>query len=155
LASPNSALLRFFCTSKILSFISFAPPKEMNQRKRGRKRQLQPCPRPATQALLALRSWLKFAPFPVPLHTPITRFEHIHKTPLLLCGISPKGVRKISSDNWVSNGLREFWEKATVLKLAAKACCKQYCLRPDLLESGRVVLRGQASKQEPQNYLQP
>jgi hypothetical protein len=26
-------------------------------------------------------------------------------------------------------GLREFWEKATVLKLAAKAFSKQYCLR--------------------------
>jgi hypothetical protein len=32
-------------------FISFAPPKEMNQRKGGRKYQLQPfCP-PATQSL--------------------------------------------------------------------------------------------------------
>ena len=30
---------------------------------------------------------------------------------------------------WISNGLREFWEIATVLKIAARACCKQYCLR--------------------------
>jgi hypothetical protein len=29
----------------------------------------------------------------------------------------------------ISNGLREFWDKATVLMLAAWACCKQYCLR--------------------------
>jgi hypothetical protein len=29
----------------------------------------------------------------------------------------------------ISNGLREFWEKATVLKLAEGAFSKQYCLR--------------------------
>jgi len=45
-------------------FISFAPPKEMNQRKGGRKSQLQPFPAPATLAILALRKGLKFAPFP-------------------------------------------------------------------------------------------
>jgi hypothetical protein len=48
-----------------MMFISFAPPKEMNQRKGGRKSQLQHFPTPATQALLALRKVLKFAPFPV------------------------------------------------------------------------------------------
>jgi len=53
---------------------------------------------------------------------------------------------------WISNGLREFWEIATILKLAVMACCKQYCLSE---QSERVVLRGQAEKQEPQNYLQP
>ena len=53
---------------------------------------------------------------------------------------------------WISNGLREFWEKATVLKLAARVCSKQYCLSEC---NERVVLRGQAEKQEPQNYLQP
>ena len=36
----------------------------MNQRKRGRKCQLQPKRAPATQALLALPFCLKFAPFP-------------------------------------------------------------------------------------------
>jgi hypothetical protein len=40
----------------------------------------------------------------------------------------PQWGRKYSNGNWVSKGLREFWEKATVLRLAAKACCKQYCL---------------------------
>ena len=30
---------------------------------------------------------------------------------------------------WISNGLREFWDKATVLRLAARAFSKQYCLR--------------------------
>jgi hypothetical protein len=30
---------------------------------------------------------------------------------------------------WISTGLREFWEIATVLRLAASAYCKQYCLR--------------------------
>jgi hypothetical protein len=45
--------------------ISFAPPKEMNQRKRGRKCQLHPKRAPATFALLALPFWMKFAPFPV------------------------------------------------------------------------------------------
>jgi len=29
---------------------------------------------------------------------------------------------------WISNGLREFWKIATVLKIAARAFCKQYCL---------------------------
>jgi hypothetical protein len=29
---------------------------------------------------------------------------------------------------WILKGLREFWEKVTVLRLAARACCKQYCL---------------------------
>jgi predicted RNase H-like nuclease len=48
-----------------IMFISFAPPKEMNQRKGGRKSQLQHFPAPATLALLALRKVLKFAPFPV------------------------------------------------------------------------------------------
>src|SRR5450759_1561123 len=31
-------------------------------------------------------------------------------------------------NSWISNGLREFWEIATVLRLAARAFCKQYCL---------------------------
>jgi len=28
----------------------------------------------------------------------------------------------------ILNGLRKFWVKAPVLKVAAMACCKQYCL---------------------------
>jgi len=32
--------------------------------------------------------------------------------------------------NWILNGLREFWEIATVLRLAAQAFSKQYCLTP-------------------------
>ncbi len=54
---------------------------------------------------------------------------------------------------WISDGLREFWVKATVLRLGAVDQSKQYCLSP--ASAGRVVLRGQAEKQEPQNYLQP
>lgn len=27
---------------------------------------------------------------------------------------------------WISNGLREFWEKAIVLKLAARACSRHF-----------------------------
>jgi len=54
-------------------FISFAPPKEMNQRKRGR----------ITHApLLRIFNIIKFVP-------------------------------------WFSSGLREFWDKANVLRLAA------------------------------------
>ena len=30
----------------------------------------------------------------------------------------------------ILSGLREFWEKATVLRLAGKAFLKQYCLNP-------------------------
>jgi hypothetical protein len=56
---------RIFGNTKSSLFISFAPPKEMNQRKGGRKCQLQPKRAPATQALLALPFCLKFAPFPV------------------------------------------------------------------------------------------
>jgi len=37
-----------------------------------------------------------------------------------------RGTRKRAS--WISNGLREFWDKATVLRLAAVAKSKQYCL---------------------------
>jgi hypothetical protein len=44
-------------------FISFAPPKETNQRKGGPKCKLQPKRALATQALLALPFWLQFAPF--------------------------------------------------------------------------------------------
>jgi hypothetical protein len=54
---------------------------------------------------------------------------------------------------WISNGLREFWGKAKVLKLAAGACCKQYCLSDPAYAGERVVLRGQASKQEPQSRI--
>jgi len=56
---------------------------------------------------------------------------------------------------WISNGLREFWEIATVLKLAALAYSKQYCLSDPPVGGERVVLRGQAEKQKPQNSLQP
>jgi len=58
-------------------FISFAPPKEMNQRKRGRKCQLQPKRAPATLALLALPFCLKFAPFPVCPRTSIYKINNI------------------------------------------------------------------------------
>ena len=54
---------------------------------------------------------------------------------------------------WISQGLRTFWEKVIVLKLAAMGLSKQYCLRRSLRR--RVVLRGQAEKQESQNVLQP
>ncbi|MCX6260555.1 MAG: hypothetical protein NTY95_06925, partial [Bacteroidia bacterium] len=47
------------------------------------------------------------------------------------------------------------WEKAIVLRLAALAWCKQYCLSDPPEGGERVVLRGQAEKQKPQNYLQP
>jgi hypothetical protein len=46
-------------------FISFAPPKEMNQRKGGRKRQPLPVCPPATQDLLAPPNRERFTPFPV------------------------------------------------------------------------------------------
>jgi hypothetical protein len=44
----------------------------------------------------------------------------------------PRSINSINywnlSDNLISNGLREFWEIATVLRLAAMAISKQYCL---------------------------
>jgi hypothetical protein len=58
-------------------------------------------------------------------------------------------------NNWILKGLKEFWEIATVLKFAEVACCKQYCLRDPPFGGERVVLRGQAEKQLPQNSLQP
>jgi hypothetical protein len=55
LALPSSssciAWLLGFCSPKFYSFISFAPPKETNQRKGGRKVQLQLFWAPATQGL--------------------------------------------------------------------------------------------------------
>jgi hypothetical protein len=56
---------------------------------------------------------------------------------------------------WISIGLREFLEKAIVLRLAAMAWCKQYCLSDPPEDGERVVLRGLAEKQEPKNSLQP
>jgi hypothetical protein len=83
-------------------FISFAPPKEMNQRKRGRNRaigelgeakcQLQPKLAPATLAILAQPFWLNFAPFPFCLRTFINQIKLEHYS------------------FWIYNGLREFWE---------------------------------------------
>jgi len=73
-------------------FISFAPPKEMNQRKRGRKCQLQPKLAPATLAILAQPFWLNFAPFPFCLRTLIYQIKLEHYS------------------FWIYNGLREFWE---------------------------------------------
>ena len=52
---------------------------------------------------------------------------------------------------WISNGLRLFWKIATVLRLAARALSKQYCLSP--ASTGRFVLHGLAERQEPQNNL--
>jgi hypothetical protein len=53
----------------------------------------------------------KFAPFPV----------------------CPRTLNYRNSQNsfcfWILKGLREFWEKATVLKLVAMDLSKQYCLR--------------------------
>src|ERR1035437_8846699 len=40
---------------------------------------------------------------------------------------------------WISNGLREFWEKAIVLKLAARACSKQYCLTPNVARGSCIA----------------
>ena len=33
-----------------------------------------------------------------------------------------------SVNSWISNGLRLFWDIATVFRLAVLAFCKQYCL---------------------------
>jgi hypothetical protein len=49
---------------------------------------------------------------------------------------------------WISNGLREFWEKATVLKLAARACSKQYCLTPSEA-SGELYCVGKLKNRSP------
>jgi hypothetical protein len=37
---------------------------------------------------------------------------------------------------WISNGLREFWEIAIVLKLAVVAFSKQYCLSDSEVRGG-------------------
>jgi hypothetical protein len=41
---------------------------------------------------------------------------------------------------WIYYGLREFWEIATVLRLAAMALSKQYCLSNHAEAGERVVL---------------
>jgi hypothetical protein len=50
--------------------------------------------------------------------------------------------------SWISTGLREFWDKATVLRLAALACCKQYCLTPSEAE-GELYCVGKAQNRSP------
>jgi hypothetical protein len=71
LVIPKVEIPRYFCFPQKFLFISFAPPKEMNQRKGGRKRQPQPvCPL-ATQGLYAPPNRLRFAPFPVSPRTSI------------------------------------------------------------------------------------
>ena len=45
------------------------------------------------------------------------------------CELTEAKFNKIMNVSWISTGLREFWEEANVLKIAVKACCKQYCLR--------------------------
>jgi hypothetical protein len=86
---------------------------------------------------MALPICLKFAPFPDFLPTVNYRILLIHYY------------------FWISNGLREFLEIATVLKFAVGAFSKQYCLSDPPVGGERVVLRGQAEKQEPKNSLQP
>ena len=101
-------------------FISFAPPKEMNQRKGGRKCQLQSKRAPATQAIKALPFCLKFTPFPVCPRSSIYQIMQHH-------------------DNFgISNGLREFWDKAIFFRLAAQAIGKQYCLSDAERSRGRA-----------------
>jgi hypothetical protein len=50
-------------------FISFAPPKEMNQRKGGRKRQPHQFVAYCTMPFPAPTNMVRFAPFPVCLRT--------------------------------------------------------------------------------------
>jgi hypothetical protein len=78
------------------------------------------------------------------------RFDGIYRLTAIWVRISIN--KKIRNNIWVSNGLREFWEKATVFRFAAQAFSKQYCLSE---QCEHVVLRGQDEKHEPQNYLQP
>ena len=108
----GSKVKRISGNTNNIMFISFACPKETNQRKR------QP------QIFFGLTA--------------------------ILVRISIN--KKIRINIWVSNGLREFWEIATVMRLAARALSKQYCLSE---QRERVVLRAQAEKQPPQNSLQP
>ena len=47
----------------------------------------------------------------------------------------------------ILSGLREFWEKATVLRLAGKAFLKQYCLsRP---KGGELYCVGKSKNRSP------
>jgi hypothetical protein len=78
------------------------------------------------------------------------RFDGIYRLTAIWVRISIN--KKIRIKIWVSNGLREFWEIASVMRLAARALSKQYCLSE---QRERVVLRAQAEKHTPQNSLQP
>lgn len=57
-------------------------------------------------------------------------------------------VGKSEYYNWVLNGLREFWEIATILKLAAMAISKQYCLTPSEV-SGELYCVGKLQNSSP------
>jgi len=64
------------------------------------------------------------------------RFDGIYRLTSIWVRISFK--KNIRITIWVSNGLREFWEIATVLRLAARAWSKQYCLSDAERSRGRA-----------------
>jgi hypothetical protein len=50
---------------------------------------------------------------------------------------------------WISQGLREFWDKATVLKLAAWAYSKQYCLSDPAQRDRELYCVGKLKNRSP------
>jgi hypothetical protein len=112
--------------STIQLFISFACPKETNQRKRqpqiffglnilsvAHALQLVVL-RPPQTVMLTLSQ--PFATSKMLIYFQ-KRFDGIYRLTAIWVRISIN--KKILINIWVSNGLREFWDKATVLRLAA------------------------------------
>ena len=65
------------------------------------------------------------------LHMPCWRYRPVRSSHHFRVPLAPPFMKfcNIMHVFWISIGLREFWEIATVLKLAERACCKQYCMR--------------------------
>jgi hypothetical protein len=53
---------------------------------------------------------------------------------------------------WILIGLRTFWVKVIVLKPAAMACCKQYCLRSSAKRSDELYCVGRLKNKNPKMF---
>jgi hypothetical protein len=99
LTSSSSASLRFFC-----------PPNE--PKVAGTEPQAS-----------SAQPNANFSPSGARLHKPNT-----HTVRAVVRTISGSATH-LSKRFWISTGLREFWDMVNVLRLAAVAWCKHYCLR--------------------------
>jgi len=92
----------------------------------------------------SLKSFLGLTSYRLPTHFTISkmliyfqkRFDGIYS--LMAIWVRTSSNKNIRIIIWVSTGLREFWEIAIGLKLAARALSKQYCLSDAERSRGRT-----------------